>query len=96
MSALPPKADIATPRYAVKTFLAAGQTGTASTTLTADSVGTTRLSRNPVLSSKARYSGSVRSCPPGTASMISNLLIPAGLIELSARGVTAQSATHVR
>jgi hypothetical protein len=24
------------------------------------------------------------------------LLIPAGLIELSARGVTAQSATHVR
>jgi len=28
--------------------------------------------------------------------MVSNLLIPAGLIELSARGVTAQSATHVR
>src|SRR6185369_5396279 len=47
-----------------------------STTLAADSVGTTRLRRNPALASKSAYSGSVRSCPPGPTSIIMSSILP--------------------
>ena len=39
-----------------------GQAGTASTTLTADAVGTTRLTRKPALPGREPYSAAVRSC----------------------------------
>lgn len=48
-------------RAATTLLLNRCQVGKASTMLTADLVGTTRASRNPALSRRPRYSGSVRS-----------------------------------
>jgi hypothetical protein len=54
----------------------ASQAGVASTMLTADSVGTTRVRWKPALPSSAWYSCSVRSCPPGPTSIIISSILP--------------------
>src|SRR5262249_50853681 len=45
------------------------QAGTASTTLTGEAVGMTRVIRNEAFASSPAYSSAVRSIPPGTTSM---------------------------
>src|SRR5574337_1279011 len=48
----------------------------ASTMLTAEFVGTTLVNRRPALSRGWRYSGIVRSCPPGPTSIIMSSIFP--------------------
>jgi len=52
------------------------QRGAASTMLTSEAVGTTRVSRNPALSSNAAYSASVRYSPPGMVNMAMSSILP--------------------
>jgi hypothetical protein len=52
------------------------QAKTASTTLTDDSVATTRLRRKPALSSRGTYSASVRSWPPSSTSITMSSILP--------------------
>src|SRR5262245_36481384 len=62
--------------YILGSVSAWSYTRIASTILTADAVGMTRVRRKPALPRSSRYSASVRSWPPGATSITMSSILP--------------------